>query len=82
MKLKKIKYGEKSKIMSYNFGDGFYIDIVDKGGAECLEAWIYHEDYGIKELMFGGGDEYGSFFRIVEKNFPAYRDAYVYRMNK
>lgn len=38
---------------TYTIGgcDGFMIDIVDHGGE--YEAFIYHEDYGIKSLMFG-----------------------------
>ena len=31
--------------------EGFYIDITE--GKECIEAWIYNENYGIKKLMFG-----------------------------
>ena len=31
--------------------EGFYIDVTE--GKECIEGWIYHEDYGIKMLIFG-----------------------------
>ncbi len=30
---------------------GFYIDVTE--GKECIEGWIYHENIGIKMLMFG-----------------------------
>lgn len=31
--------------------EGFYIDVTE--GKECIEGWIYHENIGIKMLMFG-----------------------------
>lgn len=39
------------KTTTYDCGDGFRIDIVETD--EEQEAWLYHKDYGVKELMFG-----------------------------
>ena len=30
---------------------GFLVDIVEK--SDIWEAWLYHTDYGVKEMMFG-----------------------------
>ena len=38
---------------TFTVGDGFLVDIIVDALNEMYEAWIYHRDYGIKELMFG-----------------------------
>lgn len=53
---------------------GFYVDIVDD---DTLEAWLYHENYGIKELMFGeDGTSILDFKDLVEINLPSYIESY------
>ena len=64
--------------VTYDIGGGFYVDIVSKNN--LYEAWIYHEDYGQKELMFGCPKEqqsYSEFVEIVYGNIPWHRDAYA-----
>lgn len=39
------------KTTTYDIGDGFRVDITQE--QQMTEAWIYHEDYGIKEYIFG-----------------------------
>ena len=43
----------KTKTTTYhvNHEPGFYVDIVKTG--KMFHAWLYHEEYGIKEYMFG-----------------------------
>ena len=75
----------KYKVKSYfgetlDFGDGFFVDCIQM--PDCWEAWIYHCDYGIKELMFGTPDDFNivEFIEVVIANFPEYRDIYVDRV--
>lgn len=39
-------------VETYELEDGFFCD-VDYKTDGIKELWIYHKDYGIKELMFG-----------------------------
>ena len=95
--------GKKGKAMmkptnrntqTYYVEDGFYVDIVsfmNDAHNRQLEAWLYHESYGIKMLMFGteievpgGNNSYGEFADTVEFNLingnnyiSLYRDEYM-----
>lgn len=79
--MKKANY----KIHTYEADDGFMVDIVDKDDA--FEAWIYHKDYGIKDLMWGEpkkntifGEPFTQtlqgFKSLVEANLEAYAGDY------
>lgn len=79
----KSKYRTKSYFSeTLDFGDGFFVDCIQS--QDCWEAWLYHCDYGIKEMMFSTPDDFNliEFVEVVIDNFPAYRDAYVYRVTK
>lgn len=39
------------KTTTYDVGDGFRVDIVQDG--KHFDAYIFHQDYGIKTHMFG-----------------------------
>lgn len=39
------------KTWTYKYSDGFMVDITKHDN--IFEAWLYHKDYGIKELVFG-----------------------------
>lgn len=41
----------KSKTKTYEYRDGFLVDLVDNG--KEIEAYLYHKDYSIKNLIFG-----------------------------
>lgn len=65
------------KITVYELDDGFYLDIAD--GKDGYEAWLYHEDYGIKSMMFSipfskAGKK--RFKEIVEQNIDEYISSY------
>lgn len=66
------------KTKTYEYENGFFVDIVDDGAA--IAAYLWHEEYGVKELMFGQdntqGDE-ASFMSIVAANLPEYIGFYA-----
>ena len=41
----------KDKTKTYEYRDGFLVDIVDSG--DEVSAYLYHKNYGVKDLMFG-----------------------------
>ena len=41
----------KSKTKTYEYRDGFLVDIVDEGST--VSVYLYHKDYGVKDLIFG-----------------------------
>lgn len=65
---------------TYSTKKGFLVDIVTKSLKYEYEAWIYHEEYGIKDLMFGVPTEqqtYEEFLEIVFNNIDEYINYYV-----
>ena len=74
------------RLETYSADDGYMVDIQE---VCCLdkdeyEAWLYHQDYGIKTLMFAMPVEQQSleeFVEIVERNVDGhkalYNDLYV-----
>lgn len=63
---------------TYDIGGGFYVDIVTKN--DTYESWIYNDDYGQKEIMFGCPKEqqsYGEFVDLVHANIPCYMSIYI-----
>ena len=60
------------------FIDGFFLDITDNG--TVFESWLYHEDYGIKTMLFGVSKEETTqeeFERLVQANLPHYIADYI-----
>lgn len=54
--MRTIKEMKEVKCTVYDIGEGFFVDrIISNPLHESMttEFWIYHEDYGIKSLMFG-----------------------------
>lgn len=42
--------------LTYRYKDGFMVDIVKpvkEGIGDLWDVWLYHEDYGYKEYLFG-----------------------------
>lgn len=44
---------KKIKIIRLNFENGYYIDISQKNKEGYRDFWLYHEEYGIAQYMFG-----------------------------
>lgn len=57
---------------TYDIGDGFRMDIVFYPEASGVEAFIYHEDYGVKSLVcgatIGDGEDFANFFTVKTIN--------------
>lgn len=80
-----IKAKIKTTTYHVNHEPGFYVDIVKTD--KMFRAWLYHEEYSIKEYMFGmfakdlDGEE--DFIEIVQANLdnrlyvPNYREQYM-----
>ena len=68
---------------TYNYQDniyhGFCVDISTDG--DTIEAFLYHRDYGIKSLMWGGmltKDQTAESFKdLVFANIPDYIKLYL-----
>lgn len=68
----------KIKTSTYEVGNGFLVDIVVTESEH--EAWIYHKDYGIKSMMWGGlnsSETIEDFKALVEANVPEYAEDYM-----
>ena len=61
-------------ITTYDMGKKWRVDIVHKANEQ--EAWIYREDYGTKELMFGCANTERDFYDLVRANFIQYKVSY------
>ena len=66
---------------TYEIGDGFFIDIVENNGPnESYEAWMYHEQYSVKSLMFElmkSGVTIDEFIETVKKNIRQHKRIYI-----
>lgn len=69
----------------YSAGDGFLIDVFENKTEDTYEAWIYHKDYGMKNLMFGmptTQQRYKEFLECVECDIDEqkriYSEDYIY----
>lgn len=80
-------FGEDEKAMkelnmtikTYDMGDGWRMDIIDKGDDLQYgnkEAWIHHYGYGEKQLMFGANDELDKFVELAAASFGDYKQCY------
>lgn len=73
-----MKIADYKTAFTYDVGAGYFVEIVitpDK----VFEAWMFHERYGVKSLMFGAeSDKFdiGEFLEIVEANIEDDRQYY------
>lgn len=84
----------ETRTETYWIRDKWFVDITispDKD-AHIIEAWLYHKDYGIKDMMYGEAWDdtekhtiqdkpeyihtYEQFLAIVESNIPDYMKIY------
>lgn len=60
----------KNNIKTYEYKDGFLIDIIDRG--DLWDVWLYHNDIYVKDYMFGlykkYFENYGDFLECVYNN--------------
>lgn len=70
MKLRKAE--DYELIGYYRYGKHYYVEIIER--KECFEAYLWHEQYGIKNMMFGVSKDTSieKFIELVEANIEEY----------
>ena len=66
------------KTETYRIDGKWLVDIQTKD--DTYYAYLWHERYGIKDLMFGcpvKQQSYEEFISLVEANFEDYKDIYI-----
>ena len=66
--------------ITYECGGGFFVDIVENTREKVHRAYIYHENYGIKSLMFGcpaSTTKHHDFFEMVVAGIEEYKEDYI-----
>jgi len=67
---------ETRTIDVYDAGDGYSVEIIKSG--KLAEAWLAHDDYGIKMLMIGMElNDFDNFIELVEAHLAEYEVAYM-----
>lgn len=73
--------GIKRNIKVYEVGNGFLVEIdydAKCQGHPTVDAWLWHENYGIKMSMFGCmPEDANDFLETVEANLPEYIRLYA-----
>lgn len=69
----------------FSVGEGFIVEVLNNTLEDTYEAWIYHKDYGTKNLMFGmpvAQQRYKDFLECVECDIEEqkriYSEDYIY----
>lgn len=57
---------------TYDAGNGYFVDIVEDSKKLITSAWLYNEDIGIKECMFGAMESTTRTLELVEANIDEY----------
>lgn len=73
-----MKFREDIDTVTYEAGDGFLVDIVETNSE--YSAYIYHEEYGVKVLMFGVpylSCDRDQFIDAVESALPTYKNSFL-----
>ena len=68
-----------STIGTYSCKNGFYFDVIEDTEKEEISAWLYHEDVGIKDHMFGvrlKNMTVNAFVHSVTRNLDDYIESY------
>ena len=70
-------------IATYRYNDEYFIDVVTENLETRFryEAWLYHKDYGVKDLMFGiedPNDGHDGFVDLAEHSAEEYIKTYEY----
>lgn len=63
--------------IQYDMGEGFTVDLIYDFDKEYAEIWIGHNQYGIKELMFGIQESNKKIIKeLIINNFEEYKESY------
>lgn len=62
-------------ITAYEFPNGFVVELSQDN--DCMEFWLYHKRYGIKDMMFGIPNEFeAAHEEIMLANVQQHMDYY------
>ena len=66
-------------INTYDTGEGFRIETVSDPESASIDAWIYHKDYGVKQMTFGVSKTEGEqvLLRLMDGLLDGYKDDYI-----
>lgn len=67
---------ENRVVRTYTVPGGFVVEIT-RAQNGMLEAWLFHEDFGVKNLMFGGNTSVDELAHLVELNVDSYICAWL-----
>lgn len=80
-----MKYYSSYATIKYIAGDGFFVEVFKNFEEDTYEAWIFHKDYGQKNLMFGcpvSQQTFEEFLEMVECDIEEqkriYSEDYIY----
>lgn len=48
---------EIQETTTYEFDNGFYLDIVRSNDGDSYETYLYHDDYGVKWMLWGAASD-------------------------
>ena len=67
------------KITVYEMEDDFFVEVYQND--DIIEFWTYHQNYGIKEFMFGIPEKYfneeNSIENLIKGNFADCKKTYI-----
>lgn len=78
MTASELKRAVVTSLATYKLGEGFLLDIVCNAEYDpCpnYQAWFWHKDYGVKELLFGSGQPFDVFLDcalLYAEDFKSY----------
>lgn len=72
---------EKVKISRYKLDNGFFVEVSESIKEDgFFDFYLFHEDYGIKDLMFGAECKKDDFETLIlnnlEENIEYYKEEY------
>ena len=65
---------------TFKLDNGFLLDIVCNAEYDpCpqYQAWLWHKDFGVKELLYGANQEYDDFIETALYYAEDFKDYYV-----
>lgn len=71
----------RTNVKRFDAGNGFIVEIDFNGlcqGHPCIDAWLWHENYGVRMEMFGcDPEQLPGFLKVIENNLPEYIRIYA-----
>lgn len=67
------------KTTTFRCKDGFMVDITET--EDCFYAYIYHENYGVKNLMFGAAKDNMYYGKPYTETFDGFKETVEANLN-